>query len=83
MVTTQAGIALPTSWSPRNLPKPVSIATPFGTYSWSARAEAGKLVIEEALSIPQQRVQPDRYAAFAAFARDVDQTQSQELAIAR
>ena len=81
IVTQRAAIALPPSWSPRGLPKPLFIATPFGAYSWSARAEAGKLVIEEALSIPQQRVTPDRYAAFAAFARDVDQAQSQELVI--
>ena len=82
VLTQRAAIALPPSWSPRVLPKPVFIATPFGAYSWSARAEAGKLVIEEALSIPQQRVKPDRYAAFAAFARDVDQAQSQELVVA-
>ena len=82
IVTQRAAIALPPSWSPRGLPKPLFIATSFGAYSWSARAEAGKLVIEEALSIPQQRVKPDRYAAFAAFARDVDQAQSQELVVA-
>jgi hypothetical protein len=81
VLTQRAAIALPPAWSPRSLPKPVSIATPFGAYSWSARAEAGKLVIEEALSIPQQRVKPDRYAAFAAFARDVDQAQTQELVV--
>jgi hypothetical protein len=61
---------------------PVALATPFGAYRWSAREEGGKLVVDEALSIPQQRVQPAQYAAFAAFARAVDQAQSQELLIA-
>ena len=75
-------VQLPAGKSLRGGPGPVSIATPFGSYSWSARQERGKLVIEESLVIPQQRVQPDRYAAFAVFARDVDQAQAQELLVA-
>ena len=77
----RAVIALPKGASVRSVPRPVSIATSFGAYAWNARAEAGKLVIEESLSIPQQRVQPDRYAAFGTFARDVDQAQSQEIIV--
>jgi cellulose synthase operon protein C len=82
ILSQRIAIALPSGRSLRTAAKAVSIATEFGTYSWSARNQGGKLVIEEALSIPQQRVRPDRYAAFAAFARDVDQAQSQELVIA-
>jgi hypothetical protein len=82
VLAQKATMTLPQGRSLRNAPKPVSLATPFGAYSWSARQESGKLVIEESLSIPQQRVHPDRYAAFAEFARAVDQAQSQELVIA-
>lgn len=82
ILSQRIAIALPAGRSLRTAAKPISIATEFGTYSWSARNQGGKLVIEEALSIPQQRVRPDRYAAFAAFARDVDQAQAQELVIA-
>jgi hypothetical protein len=82
ILSQRIGIALPAGRSLHTAPKPVSIATAFGKYSWSARQEGGKLLIEEAMSIPQQRVRPDQYAAFAAFARDVDQAQAQELVIA-
>jgi len=81
-VTQHAAIALPQGTHLRAGPPPVALATPFGAYRWSAREEGGKLVVDEALSIPQQRVQPAQYAAFAAFARAVDQAQSQELLIA-
>ncbi len=60
----------------------MSIATEFGAYSWTARQEGGKLRIEESISIPQQRVRPERYAAFAAFVRDIDQAQAQDLVVA-
>lgn len=82
ILSQQIAIALPQGRSLRGAPEPVSIATEFGTYSWSARQEGGKLRIEESISVPQQRVRPDRYAAFAAFARDVDQAQAQELLLA-
>jgi hypothetical protein len=80
-VSQRATIALPPGTHLRAGPRPVALKTPFGEYRWSAREEAGKLVIDEALSIPQQRVQPAQYAAFAAFARNVDQAQSQELLV--
>jgi len=43
--------------------------------------EAGKVAIEESLSMPEQRVQPSQYRAFAAFARAVDEAQSGELQV--
>ena len=43
--------------------------------------EEGKLAIEESLSMPEQRVQPSQYRAFAAFARAVDEAQSGELQV--
>jgi hypothetical protein len=82
ILSQRIALALPAGRSLRGAPKAVSLSTEFGTYSWSAREQGGKLVIDEALSIPQQRVRPEKYAAFAAFARDVDQAQSQELVIA-
>ena len=78
----RVSIALPPGRFLRNAPKAVSIATPFGAYTFRAREESGKLVMEESLSMPQQRVPPERYAGFAAFARAVDEAQSQELLVA-
>jgi tetratricopeptide (TPR) repeat protein len=82
ILAQRVSIVLPPGRFLRNAPKPVSITTPFGAYTFRARAESGKLVMEESLSMPQQRVPPERYAAFAAFAREVDEAQSQELLVA-
>ncbi len=81
VLTQRVSIALPEGRHLRGAPKPVKQASPFGEYRWSAREEGGKLVIEELLSMPQQRVAPAEYAAFADFARAVDQAQSQELVV--
>ncbi|HET7786318.1 MAG TPA: DUF3857 domain-containing protein [Myxococcales bacterium] len=78
-VVQRATIALPKGTHLTAGPPAVALTTPFGSYRWSAREEGDKLVIDEALSVPQQRVQPAQYAAFSDFARAVDQAQSQEL----
>ena len=82
VLSQRISIALPQGRHLRGALEPIALTTPFGSYRWSAREEGGKLVIEEALSMPQQRVRPDRYAGFAQFARAVDQAQSQELVVA-
>jgi hypothetical protein len=80
-VTAHESIALPKGKRLLRAPAPVSLATPFGDYRWSAREDGGSLIIEESLRLPQQRVAVSDYAAFAAFARGVDEAQSQELLI--
>jgi hypothetical protein len=82
VLSQRISLTLPRERHLRGGPQPISLATPFGTYRWSAREQAGKLVIEESLAMPQQRVRPAQYAGFAEFARTVDQAQSQELVIA-
>jgi hypothetical protein len=82
VLTQRVTIALPPGLLLRSAPKPVSLSSAFGSYRWTARQEPGKLILEESLSIPQQRVMPDQYAGFAAFARAVDDAQSQELVLA-
>ena len=80
--TSRTTVLLPKGKHLRNPPAPVSLSTPFGDYRWSAREEDGKLVLEESERVPQQRVAPEKYAAFMAFAAGVDEAQSQELLIA-
>ena len=80
--TSRSSIALPAGKHLRKAPAPVALATPFGAYRWSAREQDGKLVIDESLDVPQQRVAPGQYAAFMDFARAVDDAQSQELLLA-
>jgi hypothetical protein len=81
--TLRTGLTLPAGLHLRNAPAPVSLLTPFGQFRWSAREDKpGHVLLEESLSVPQQRVAPAQYAAFAAFAAAVDEAQGQELMLA-
>ncbi len=80
--TSHSSIVLPAGKHLRKPLKDGAVATPFGAYRWSAREEDGKLVIDESLDVPQQRVRPGQYAAFMEFARAVDDAQSQDLLVA-
>jgi len=75
-------IALPKGTHLRGAPAAVAIATEQGRFRWSARESEGALLIEEELDIPQQRIAPDRYPAFAALCRKVDETEAQDVVIA-
>jgi hypothetical protein len=58
---------------------PSHLSTPFGRYDFDAREEGGKLIIDEQIDVPAQRVPTGRYAEFVKFARAVDDAQSSEL----
>ena len=71
--------ALPAGYLPAALPTAQLLQTPFGSFRWEAKLEGGKLVVEEELVLPPQRISPRDYRQFAAFARAVDEAQEQEL----
>ena len=75
-------LALPAGLHLAQAAQPVERHTPFGDFSWSAREEGGKLLLDEEVTLPLQRIAPEQYPAFAAFARAVDEAQSQELLLA-
>ena len=77
----RVSLALPRGMHLQNAPAKLSLQTAYGSFSWEAREEAGKLVVTEALVLPPQRVAVADYPGFAAFARAVDQAQEQELAV--
>jgi hypothetical protein len=81
-LSTSARIALPAGLHLKDAPAPRTLETPFGSYRWSAREEAGQLLLEESLSLPLQRIEPGRYKDFAAFTTAVDDAQEQELRLA-
>jgi len=81
VISQRVSLKLPQGKHLRRAAEPVSLETPYGSYRWSAREERGTVIIEEALSMPQQRVRPAQYSAFGDFARAVDRAQSQELVI--
>jgi hypothetical protein len=79
--TTRSEIALPAGFHLSTPPPPVALRTPFGEFSWNVREERGRVVVQEAFAMPQQRVSPAQYAQFADFARRVDEAQNQELVL--
>ncbi len=80
-LSVQASIALPAGFHLVRAPEPVELSSPFGRYRWSAREEAGRMLISEELSMPPQRISPADYPAFVAFVREVDQVQGAELLV--
>lgn len=50
-------------------------------FSMNNRLEQGAVVIERKLALPQMRVLPGDYAAFAAFCRKVDAAEAKELVV--
>ena len=79
--TTRSEIALPEGFHLRSPPPPVALRTPYGELAWSVHEQRGRLVMEEAFAMPQQRVAPAQYAGFAEFARRVDEVESQDLVL--
>jgi tetratricopeptide (TPR) repeat protein len=76
-------IKLPAGMHLRGDPAPIAVVTEQGHFSWTARESQGTLVVEEQLDIPQQRIVPERYAAFADLCRKVDDAEAQDLVVAR
>ena len=75
-------LALPAGYQLAATPTAQLLQTPFGSFRWEAKLEAGKLVIDEELVLPPQRISPRDYRRFAEFARAVDEAQEQELTLA-
>ncbi len=79
-------VQLPQGFTLAEAPPPLKLETPFGSYAWSVREEpsdagARKVLLHEELRLPQQRVRPEAYGAFKAFARAIDEAQSQDVRV--
>jgi hypothetical protein len=81
LMTAHVAVALPKGMHLRPGFKPARISTRFGRYTFDAREQDGKLVMDESLEVPAQRVAPSAYAEFAKFASAVDDAQSSELIV--
>jgi hypothetical protein len=81
-VSLDVAVALPEGWRPA--PRPgVDLATPFGSYRRSERAERGRLVREDAYDLLRARVAPADYPAFARHASAVDAAQETPMVFER
>jgi tetratricopeptide (TPR) repeat protein len=81
LIATHVEIILPKGMHLKPGFAPSHLDTPFGAYDFNAREEDGKLIMDDNLRVPAQRVQPDRYAEFVRFARAVDDAQQSELIV--
>ena len=77
-----AAIAVPAGMK-LGAPPEVNLETPFGRYRWKAWQQDGKVMIDESLLLPPQRVAPAGYAAFSEFCNQVDAAQSAAMQLSR
>jgi hypothetical protein len=61
--------------------EPRKLEGPFGAYQRSEQVRFGVLVREEKLELRRGRIEPERYADFAAFAAAVDQLQERPVVL--
>jgi hypothetical protein len=80
-LTSHVVLELPAGMHLRPGFKPSHLSTPFGRYSFDAREDSGKLLMDEELDVPAQRISPQAYPQFVQFARRVDDAQSSELIV--
>jgi hypothetical protein len=80
-IAAHVSLALPAGMHLRPGFVPAHIAGPFGRYDFAAREEGGKLIVDERLDLPAQRVAASRYGDFVSFARAVDDAQTSELIV--
>lgn len=80
---TKITITLPEGVAIENLPKPLALQTPFGSYTRTCTFDeaAHRVVIERDYALPIQRVQTADYAAFAEFCRAIDEHEESELKV--
>jgi tetratricopeptide (TPR) repeat protein len=76
-------ITLPAGTTLRQGLEPLALESAFGSYKYSFSFDeaAAQVVIEREFLLPIQRVQPEAYAAFAAFCRAIDVHEEEELRV--
>ncbi|MDH3284385.1 MAG: tetratricopeptide repeat protein, partial [Acidobacteriota bacterium] len=62
-----------------SLPDEAVLENAFGRYRLVATREPGAVVVERTVAIPPQRVEPDDYPSFRAFARAIDEAERHEI----
>ena len=67
--------ALPEGWSLVEAPRSSSIQSDFGSFSREVSIEGQTLTLTDRLDVEAQRISPERYPNFRAFAQSVDDAQ--------
>jgi hypothetical protein len=71
-------VNLPAGWRPSPGP-PAEVRSAYGRYARAERAEAGRLVRDDAFDLERGRVPPADFAGFAGFAASVDAAQEEPM----
>ena len=74
-------IHLPDGYTPENLPRPVSLDTEWGRFTFSAEVEERDIVIDYEMIIKRFRESPDRFDDFRTFMRAVNKAYQAELVL--
>jgi len=77
----EIAITLPPGHAATELPQPVTIESPFGTFSMSVTASAGRIVIRRAVQVHAGRIPLSRYEEFVRFCTQVDTAAGREIPI--
>lgn len=72
---------LPPGASVEYRPRSTSVNSPFGEYHLEVRRDKGSVVVERRLVLPNQVVEPTRYAAFRRFLLEVDHAESGQMTV--
>jgi hypothetical protein len=76
-------VQLPNQIEAAELPHSVELSSPFGNYAADFKVSEGTLIIVRSFNIPAQIVSPAAYDAFSKFARDVDNSEREDIRIER
>jgi tetratricopeptide (TPR) repeat protein len=74
-------IHLPPSLKVKSLPEAMQQDTPFGSFSISAEAAAGKVLLKTRITIRTTRIKPADYAGWRAFCEAADRAFAQRLIV--
>ena len=74
-------IRIPEGYTPESLPKPVSLDTEWGTFTFTAQVEDDAILLSYELRIKRFRESPDRFDDFRTFFRAVNKAYQAELVL--
>jgi tetratricopeptide (TPR) repeat protein len=81
--STAFHLRLPPQFKVRALPADFSARNEFGEYSVRFKANGQQIDVQREFRIPVQVVAPEKYEAFAAFARQIDDAERRRISLTR
>jgi len=74
---------LPGGYTAPQLPQPLEVMSPFGSFALKYRLEGDQLAVDSEITLAVSRVAANEYAAFRAFLGQIDQAVGRRVKLAR